>query len=131
MQAIYKLPFLLEPQLEGGFTVTCPLLPELITEGDTVKEALANASDALTAIIEAYEDLVGSLPSALKQVTINEDKMKELLRDIMIEMIREKKDIFYEIIVESIEDIGLANAIKEGRKDQFVAENRIMDKLES
>jgi hypothetical protein len=28
---------------EGGYTVTCPLLPELITEGDTVREALVNA----------------------------------------------------------------------------------------
>jgi hypothetical protein len=28
-------------QPEGGYTVTSPVLPELITEGDTVDEALA------------------------------------------------------------------------------------------
>ena len=33
---IYKLPLVLEAQPEGGCTVTCPLMPELITEGDTV-----------------------------------------------------------------------------------------------
>lgn len=65
MQTLYKLPLVLEPQPEGGYTVTCPILPELITEGDTVQEAFANASDALTAIIEAYEDLGRPLPSAL------------------------------------------------------------------
>ncbi len=34
MLNIYKLPLLLEPQPEGGYTITCPLLPELITEAD-------------------------------------------------------------------------------------------------
>jgi antitoxin HicB len=71
MQAIYKLPLVLDPQPEGGYTVTCPILPELITEGDTIKEAIANASDALAAIIEAYEDLGRSLPAALQQMAVN------------------------------------------------------------
>ena len=47
---------MLEPQPEGGYTVTSPLLPELITEGDTVAEALANAEDAFAAVAEIYED---------------------------------------------------------------------------
>ena len=55
----------MEPQPEGGYVVTCPLLPELITEGDSVEEAVHNANDALAAIIEAYEDLGKSLPPAL------------------------------------------------------------------
>jgi len=56
-ETLFKLPLVLEPQPEGGYTVTCPLLSELITEGDTVKEALANASDALAAILEACQHL--------------------------------------------------------------------------
>ena len=59
---LYKVPLLLSPQPEGGFTVTSPLLPELITEGDTVEEALSNVRDALTAVVEAYEDLGRALP---------------------------------------------------------------------
>ena len=66
MASVYKLPLVLDPQPEGGFTVTCPLLPELITEGDTVQEALNNVSDALVAVIEAYEDLKKPIPAALK-----------------------------------------------------------------
>ncbi|BBD55002.1 hypothetical protein NIES204_23020 [Planktothrix agardhii NIES-204] len=54
---LYKIPLLLSPQPEGGFTVTSPLLPELLTEGDTVEEALANVQDALAAVVEIYEDL--------------------------------------------------------------------------
>jgi antitoxin HicB len=62
----YKIPLVFEPQPEGGYTVTCPLLPELVTEGDTVAEALANVEDALTAIVEAYEDLNRPLPAVLE-----------------------------------------------------------------
>lgn len=47
---------MLEPQPEGGYTITCPLLPELITEADTLDEVLPNVSDALLAVIESYED---------------------------------------------------------------------------
>lgn len=64
--AIYKLPLLLDPQPEGGYVVTSPVLPELIAEGDTVQEALTNAQDALAAVIEAYEDLGRPLPAALQ-----------------------------------------------------------------
>ncbi len=58
----YKIPLVLEPQPEGGYTVTSPLLPELVTEGDTVDEAIANVKDALAAVVEAYQDLGRSLP---------------------------------------------------------------------
>jgi antitoxin HicB len=58
-----KVPLKLTPQPEGGYTVTSPLLPELITEGDTVAEVLANVQDALAAVVELYEDSERPLPS--------------------------------------------------------------------
>ncbi|MBV6396399.1 MAG: hypothetical protein HFACDABA_01997 [Anaerolineales bacterium] len=66
MSQVYKLPLVLEPQPEGGYVVTCPLLPELITEGDSVLEALNNANDALAAIVEALKELGQPLPPALQ-----------------------------------------------------------------
>jgi antitoxin HicB len=59
---LYKVPLVLEPQPEGGYTVTSPLLPELVTEGDTLEDALANVKDALAAVIETYQDLNRPLP---------------------------------------------------------------------
>lgn len=67
----YKIPLVFEPQPEGGYTVTCPILPELITEGDTIAEALVNVEDALIAIIEAYEDLNRPLPPVLERVAFD------------------------------------------------------------
>lgn len=37
----------LEPQKEGGYTVTVPVLPGCISEGDTLEEALGNIKDAV------------------------------------------------------------------------------------
>ncbi len=71
MAAIYKLPLVLDPQPEGGYTVTCPLLPELVTEGDTVQEALDNVPDALLAILEAYQVLGRPVPPVLQQAATN------------------------------------------------------------
>ena len=71
MSQIYKLPLVLEPQPEGGYVVTCPLLPELITEGEDVQDALHNANDALAAIIEALRDLNRPLPPVLQPAQEN------------------------------------------------------------
>ena len=66
MNSIYKLPLVMEPQPEGGYTITCPLLPELITEADDVSEIYPHVADALVAVIELYEDLKRPLPAILR-----------------------------------------------------------------
>jgi len=60
-----KVPLVFEPQPEGGFTVTSPLVPELVTEGDSVEDALENVRDALAALIEAYQEMGRTLPPNL------------------------------------------------------------------
>jgi antitoxin HicB len=59
---IRRLPLVFTPQPEGGFTVTSPALPELITEGDTLEAAFANVSDALSAVLELYAEEGRPLP---------------------------------------------------------------------
>ena len=63
----YRIPLILTPQPEGGYTVTSPLLPELITEGDSIDEALENVADAFSAVIELYGDIGRSLPQITTQ----------------------------------------------------------------
>ena len=58
----YKVPLLLTPQAEGGYTVTSPLLPGLVKERDSLSAALDNVKDALAAVIEIYQDLGRRLP---------------------------------------------------------------------
>jgi antitoxin HicB len=62
----YRLPLVLEPQPEGGYTATSPVLPELVTEGDTLDELLANVRDAFSAVLEIYQDQRRTLPAGLE-----------------------------------------------------------------
>jgi antitoxin HicB len=67
MSKLYKVPLVLSPQPEGGYTVTSPVLPELVTEGDSLEEAMENVRDALQAALETYQDLGKPLPANLLQ----------------------------------------------------------------
>ena len=60
----YRVPLVLTPQEKEGYTATSPLLPELVTEGDSVCGALENARDAFAAVIELYENLGRRLPES-------------------------------------------------------------------
>jgi len=46
-QKIYNFTVLFTPAEEGGFVVTCPALPGVVTEGDTLEEARDMAADAI------------------------------------------------------------------------------------
>jgi antitoxin HicB len=56
-----KLVLTLEPAEEGGYVVTSPMDPELVTEAETVEEAFEMARDALKA-------LAGSRAKPLKRI---------------------------------------------------------------
>lgn len=43
----YSFTILIEPNDPDGYLVTCPALPGLVTQGNTLDEALAMAKDAI------------------------------------------------------------------------------------
>ncbi|MBR9692715.1 type II toxin-antitoxin system HicB family antitoxin [Candidatus Woesearchaeota archaeon] len=47
-----KLTVIMDPQKEGGFTVSVPSLPGCISEGDTKEEALENIKEAIELYLE-------------------------------------------------------------------------------
>jgi antitoxin HicB len=61
---------ILEPQPEGGYTVTVPALPGCITEGDTVEEALAMAQEAIAGHILALQDIGELVPQDIRALPI-------------------------------------------------------------
>lgn len=56
---------------------------------------------------------------------LTEKKTKELVTEVLVEMLHDKREVFYEIVLEALEDIGLANAIKEGSRKEFADEDEI------
>ncbi len=63
------------------------------------------------------------------ELTISDEKTKELLTEVLIEMMRNQREVFQEIFLEALEEVGLANAIREGRKNDFVSEDVIMNSI--
>ena len=66
MHETYSFSIVLEPQEDGGFTVLVPALPEAVTEGDTEAEALANAEEAIRAVLAYRHDNGIAIPSDAK-----------------------------------------------------------------
>ena len=62
MKTLIKIPIVLEPQEEGGWLVRSPLIPELITEIDDLRNLEAVVQDAFEAVKELYEDMGKTLP---------------------------------------------------------------------
>ncbi|HQR71936.1 MAG TPA: type II toxin-antitoxin system HicB family antitoxin [Burkholderiaceae bacterium] len=50
----FQYAVLLSPADDGGYVVTCRDLPELITQGESVEEALEQASDAMDEVFATY-----------------------------------------------------------------------------
>jgi predicted RNase H-like HicB family nuclease len=65
----------LEPAEEGGYVVTSPLDPELITEAETIEEAFEMAYDAAELLAKFRSKQAGlQCPVANKKVTKNREK---------------------------------------------------------
>jgi predicted RNase H-like HicB family nuclease len=56
--------FVFQPEPEGGYTVTCPALPGLVTYGDTLDEARAMARDAMDGLIEVMVEMGEPIPES-------------------------------------------------------------------
>jgi predicted RNase H-like HicB family nuclease len=68
--AEHRYSVILTPAEEGGFVVTCPALPGLVTEGDTLEEARAMAQEAAQAYIESLQK--DGLPIPSDKPPVNE-----------------------------------------------------------
>jgi len=60
MQVQFAVVFRDDP--EGGYVVSVPDLPEVVTEGDTIEEARRNAEEAILCALEARIDLGMPIP---------------------------------------------------------------------
>jgi antitoxin HicB len=67
------------PQPEGGCTVTSPVLPELLTEGDSLDEAHLNVRHAFQAVVELYAEQGRALPASISLPAAGEVVWSEIL----------------------------------------------------
>jgi antitoxin HicB len=56
--------FVFNPEPEGGYTVTCPALPGLVTYGETLEAARQMARDAMEGLIEVMLEKGEAIPES-------------------------------------------------------------------
>jgi antitoxin HicB len=72
----YNFTVLFEPAAEGGYVVTCPALPGLVTEGDTLAEARRMARDAIRAYLESLRKDGEPIPRDTRLLEPVKEKIK-------------------------------------------------------
>lgn len=65
------------------------------------------------------------------RLTVSQEKMKELFKEALTEILQEHRSLLYDTIVEAIEDTAMVKAIKEGRKKKYVPASEINRILKS
>jgi ribosomal protein L12E/L44/L45/RPP1/RPP2 len=63
--------------------------------------------------------------------TEDEDRLKELLKAAIVEVLEERRDLVRELIEEALEDVALARAIEEGQESPLVSRDEVFKILRS
>ena len=62
---------------------------------------------------------------------IDEERIKELFKQALLEVLHERRDLIYDVFAEVIEDVALAKSIKEGESTEPVSREEVFQMLES
>ena len=63
-------------------------------------------------------------------LSIEENRIRELLKEVLLELIETRRDVFQDILLQAVEDAGLLEAIKEGESSESVGRDEVMAILE-
>ena len=63
---------------------------------------------------------------SMGQKLLDERQIKESVKQALVELLRERKDLLYEFIAEIVEDYALARAIKEGEQTPKVSREKVL-----
>ena len=61
------------------------------------------------------------------EITLKDQELKALLEEVLLKIMKERRELFKEILEEVIEDIALSRAIEERRKGDFVSRDEIVE----
>lgn len=65
----------------------------------------------------------------METTLLSKSELKELIKEALINVLTERKDLLEEAVSEAIIDMKLALAIEEGDTGEYVSEAEIMSKL--
>ncbi len=76
---------------------------------------------------------VGYKPDAevkTTQVPLDDERLKDLFKTALLEVLEERKDVLRDLIEETLEDIALARAIEQGQRTEEASRSEVFSILE-
>ena len=67
----------------------------------------------------------------MQQIIDDKTHLMEVFKQAFAELLQKRTDLLYDVLIEVLEDIALANAIKEGEETEIVPRKRVIKILES
>ena len=65
----------------------------------------------------------------MSAVLVEEGRIKDLLKQAILELVQEKPDVLYDLFAQVVEDLALANAIKKGEATEGVSKAEVLRAL--
>jgi len=66
----------------------------------------------------------------MASLSMSDVQIKELFKQALLELLEERRDVIYDLFAEVIEDMALANAIREGESTETVSRAKVFEALE-
>ena len=66
----------------------------------------------------------------MSEITLNPEQLKEILKSAIVELVRDNREEFSELIADIIEDVAMERAIAEGNTTELVSRDTIFQLLE-
>ncbi|QVL49253.1 MAG: hypothetical protein KFB96_01610 [Thiocapsa sp.] len=63
------------------------------------------------------------------QSDLDPQRLKQIVKDALLEVLDEERDMLGDVLVASIEDLALAEAIRKGRTTDLVDRDAVLDVL--
>lgn len=65
----------------------------------------------------------------MAQASIEEGRLKELLKSAIVEVLEERRELVLEVFEEALEDVALVRAIEEGERSPLVSRDEVIKLL--
>ncbi|MFZ2726661.1 MAG: hypothetical protein WAX77_10450 [Methylococcaceae bacterium] len=59
------------------------------------------------------------------ELSISDAKTKQLMTEVMVDLLKNKRGKLVDIVLEALEEVALANAINEGRQNDLISKAEI------
>ena len=64
-------------------------------------------------------------------IAISRDALKNIIRESFVDVLKERKDLISDAVLEALEELGLARAMEEARTGEYEDLGRFKKKLEA